>query len=69
MAYFDEFRIYESTNFVREKCLVFFYRSYNVSFFLRKNQFYLATFLISIEKFYLGLKENKKNFVKKIVDS
>ena len=61
MTYFDEFRIYESTNFVCEKCHVFFYRSCNVSFFEKKKQFYLATFPISIEKFVKTCHEHVKN--------
>ena len=50
-----------------EKDLVFInWRPYTLCF---KNEWTLATFFISIEKFYIVLKENKKKFVKKIVDS
>jgi hypothetical protein len=44
--------------------VVFFSRSCKVSFFCEKKTI-LATFLISIEKFYPVLKEIKKTFGKK----
>ena len=38
VTYFHEFRIYESTNFYHEKCLVFFKRSCKVSLFVKLNR-------------------------------
>ena len=65
MTYFDEFQIYESTNFVIEKCLYFFYRSCNVSFFEKKTLVLFSNIFDLNKKILPGFKRKQAKFREK----